>query len=111
ATSYELGEQVTVELPVGDPDNRFEAGAVLASSDVTLELAEDAEVRIDEVSYADSSEHLFVAKPFDEAAFPAAAQDQDFVSVWALGPAKTEICPPAILSLPNSTGLQPNTAV
>jgi hypothetical protein len=110
-TNYELGEQLTVALPTGDPDNRFEAGSLLSSSDVTLELADDAEVRIDVLSYADSSEHLFVAKSFDEAAFPAAAENQNFASVWALGPAKTEICPPATLSLPNSTGLEPNTSV
>lgn len=110
-TDYDLGEQVTVALPKGDPTARFEPGSVLTSSDVNLELDGDAEVTIDELSYADPSEHLFVARAFPDAAFPGAAAGREFVSVWALGPAKTEFCPPAKLSLPNLTDLAPEAEV
>lgn len=110
-TVYDLGEQRTVKFPAADPDNRFEAGETLTSSDAVLTLADDAVTHIDELSYADPSEHLFVAKAFASDAFPQSAEDQDFVSLWALGPAKTEFCPPAALSLPNDSELDPGTAV
>lgn len=108
---YDLGEQHTLKFPAADPDNRFEGGQTLTSSDAELTLADDAVTHIDELSYADPSEHLFVAKAFAEDALPEAAADQDFVSVWAFGPAKTEFCPPATLSLPNETELEPGTNV
>lgn len=108
---YDLGEQRTLKFPAADPDNRFEAGQTLTSSDAKLTLADDTETHIDELSYADPSEHLFVAKAFADGAFPDAANDRDFVSVWAFGPAKTEFCPPATLSLPNETELDPGSQV
>lgn len=110
-TSYDLGEQVTVALPKGDPAARFEPGSVLTSSDVVLELDDAAQITIDELSYADPSEHLFVARAFPDDAFPEAAAGREFVSVWALGPAKTEFCPPAKLTLPNLTDLEPEAEV
>lgn len=110
-TSYELGEQRTVKFPAPDPDNRFEAGLTLVSSDVELSLAKGTETTIDVLSYADPSEHLFVAKAFDADVFPRAAEGQNFVSLWALGPAKTEFCPPAQLTLPNVSELDPETEV
>jgi hypothetical protein len=111
SATYELGEQRTVAFPEADPDDRFEAGNTLTSSGVELTLADETVTTIDVLSYADESEHLFVAKAFDEGAFPQAAEEQGFVSLWALGPAKTEFCPPPELSLPNLTQLEPADAV
>lgn len=104
-TSYALGEQRTVELPKPDPANNFRGGDTLSSGEAELSLEEDTEVNIDTLSYADESEHRFVAAAFDEDRFPDAASGEGFVSLWALGPAKTEFCPPARLSLPNTTQL------
>lgn len=110
-TSYELGEQRTVTFPSADPKNRFDAGKTLSSSGARLSLAQDTETVIDVLSYADPSEHLFVAKAFEPDGFPHAAEGHEFVSLWALGPAKTEFCPPAELSLPNLAELEPKTRV
>lgn len=111
ASTYDLGEQRTVSFPAADPDNRFEGGSTLTSSDVELSLADDTVTTIDVLSYADESEHLFVAQAFEQDGFPEAAEDEGFDSLWALGPAKTEFCPPAQLSLPNVTEVEPGTAV
>lgn len=109
--SYDLGEQRTVLFPPLDADNRFEPGATLTSSNATLVLAEDTETLIDLLSYADESEHVFVARAFEAEGFPESAMARGFESLWALGPGKTEFCPPATLSLPNSTALEPGSAV
>lgn len=110
-TVYDLGEQRTVKFPAADPDNRFDPGSTLVSSGASLALADNTETVIDVLSYADSSEHLFVAKAFEADAFPQAAEDQEFVSLWALGPAKTEFCPPPELALPNLSELESGAKV
>jgi len=110
-TSYDLGEQRTVAFPAADPKNRFEAGKTLTSSGARLSLAEGTDTVVDVLSYADPSEHVFVAKAFEPGGFPDAAEGRDFVSLWALGPAKTEFCPPPELSLPNLAELEPKTRV
>lgn len=109
-TSHDLGKQRTLRLPLDEATDYLEPGKTSTSSGVKVTLSEDATVHIDELSYADPSEHRFVAKGVTEA-FPAAAEGQGFVSLWALGPAKTELCPPAELTLPNSTQLEPESSV
>lgn len=110
-TTHDLGEQRTLRLPLDEATDYFEPGETSTSSDVQLTLSNDAEVHIDELSYADPSEHRFAAAGVTAEAFPEAAEDQGFISLWALGPAKTEFCPPAKLTLPNLTELEPETPV
>lgn len=110
-TTHSLGTQRTLRLPLDEASDYFEPGETSTSSGVRLTLSDDAEVQVDELSYPDPSEHRFVAAGVTARAFPEAAEAHGFVSLWALGPAKTEFCPPAKLTLPNLTELEPETSV
>lgn len=108
---HELGEQPTLRLPDGDAQNRLSAGASLSSSDAELDLSEDVSIKIDRLSYPDESEHVFVAREFEEDLLPQSIAALDFSAVWVFGPQKTEFCPPAKLSVPNTADLKAGSGV
>ncbi len=70
-----------------------------------------ASIKIDRLSYPDESEHVFVARQFEAEVLPQSIADQDFAAVWVFGPQKTEFCPPARLTVPNTTDLAAGSSV
>jgi hypothetical protein len=104
------GDQVTVALPDVRTGMPFEPGTTLSSSGVELALAQDAVVTVNVFDF-DQDERVFLATEFPAASFPAVAESEDFLALFALGPVKTKLCPPAKLRLPNTTGLPAGTQV
>jgi hypothetical protein len=104
---YELGQQATVALPALSSAPRLEAGSMLESGGVRLDLRATA-AKLDLLSYPDDEEHVFVASEFDPARWPEAVpSDQGLEMLFALGPLKTTFCPPAPVRFPNTPGWPP----
>lgn len=109
-TTHEVGTQTTLTLPPAAESSPLEPGSAPTSNGVRLVLADDSDVQFDLLSFPDPEQHVFLAAAWPgEEAFPQAAQELDLVALWALGPLKTEFCPPAALSLPNNTSLPAGT--
>lgn len=109
---HELGTQRTLALPASGKHEPLRAGSRASSSGARLEVDASANVRFDLLSFPDEQAQAFVAAVWPQAEpLPEAAQDLGFVALWALGPLKTEFCPPARLALPNTAALAPGTEV
>ena len=107
--THELGQQYTLALPALNGSTPLRAGEAATSSDASLTVSQEAVIKFDLLSFPDESEHVFVAREFDLDTLPEAVERQQFAAVWAFGPLKTEFCPPAELSLPNTAGFEPAT--
>ncbi len=108
----DVGEQTTVPLLTGKGGDRLEVGAEMTSRGVTLSIAADAQLSLNLLDFPDEADHVFTAYEMPRAVWPDAVADQyDLERVVALGPLKTEICPPAEVRLPNSEGWEPDTEV
>lgn len=105
----ELGTLVAVRLPDFEQGVELRAGATATSDDVTLELASDAVVQFDTLTYEDESQLSFRAARLPSAAIDALGQD--FAVVYTLAPVETHLCPGASVSLSNSAELEPGTEV
>lgn len=99
-----LGDQITLTFPDVATASPLEPGTTVRSEGVELELAADVDIEIPPFDY-DEDERVFVAREFPLDAFPEAVAGQDFVMLVGLGPAHTQLCPPAKLVLPNTAGL------
>lgn len=103
----DLGTLTAVALPDFGEGVTLAAGETVTSGAVTLRLAGDAVVEIDDLSYEDESEWGFRAA---EVKGDALAQlGQDFVAAYALAPLETVICPSPALSIANDAGLAAGT--
>jgi hypothetical protein len=110
--SHDLGEQITVPLLTSAGGDRIAAGSTVSARGVTLNIADDAEVKLNLLQFSDAADHVFTAREVPRAAWPeAVTAEYGFEHVVALGPLETEFCPPAQLELPNSEGWEPGTAV
>jgi hypothetical protein len=105
---YALGDQITLALPPIANAMPFQSGTTLRSGGVELTIASDADVEFDVLAVAED-ERVFLASEFPPDRFPETAQAEDFAALFALGPVKTKLCPPAQLRLPNSNGIAPGT--
>jgi hypothetical protein len=104
-----LGTLTTVRLPSYADGVALVAGESATSGGVTLSLAEDAHVDVNFLDYEDESQQVFRAAALTE---PALAQlKQGFVQGYALSPLETKLCPSPALSLDNTSGLEPGTAL
>lgn len=106
---HELGDQITLTLPDLGSGSALVPGTTLESSGVELTLDPTTTITMDLA--LEDEEEVFLAEEFPREAFPSVAADQDFVAMFALGPPKTKLCPPARLRLPNSTGLSAGSRV
>lgn len=105
----DVGTLTVVTLPALAQGAKLQAGATASSGGVTLTLADDARVEIDELTYEAESEWAFRAAPFSEAVL--AELDQDFALGFSLVPHETVICPPPALSIENTAGLEAGAAL
>jgi hypothetical protein len=105
----ELGTLMTVRLPDFADGVTLAPGETASSGGVSLSIASDAGVEIDTLSYVDASQSGFRAAELPEAA--RTALDPDFVAAFALAPLETRICPSPALSIENTAGLEPGTAL
>jgi hypothetical protein len=103
AGDSELGTLTTVRLPAFEDGAPLEAGKAATSGEVTLTLAADARVEVDELTYEEESQHGFRAVKLPEASL--ALLDNDFAVAYALSPVETRICPSPALSIENSSDL------
>jgi hypothetical protein len=105
ADDTDLGTLTTVRLPSVERSARLTPGEVVSSTGVTLDLAPDARVEVDTLTYEEEESHVFRA-----ASVPAAMLarlDPEFVLAFALAPVETRICPSPALTIENSVGLSP----
>jgi hypothetical protein len=106
---YELGDQVSLALPPLSGADRFASGTTLRSGGAELRLEPNTDVGFDLL--VQEQERVFLASEFPGDRFPEAPQGEGFVALFALGPVKTKLCPPARLRLPNEQGLEPGAKV
>ena len=105
----DLGTLTTVRLPDFSESVAFVPGTSVSSGGVTLQLAVEARVEVDFLTYEDEAQQGFRAAPLTE---PALTQlNQDFVAGFVLSPVETRICPSPALSLENTANLEPGTAL
>ena len=107
AGDSDVGTLTVVALPDFADGAPLVPGEAASSGGVTLSLADDAIVEIDDLTYEDQSEWGFRAAPLSETVL--AQLGQDFVMGFALAPLETVICPSPVLSLENSAGLAAGT--
>jgi hypothetical protein len=105
--STDLGTVTVTALPAFAEGAALSAGESVASGGVTLQLAEDAHVEIDTLSYEEESEWGFRAAALSAASL--AELEQGFVMAFTLAPLETVICPAPALSIENSAELAPGT--
>ncbi len=111
-TELDLGEVRTVRLPDLGTAVPLVAGGSVAYDDFELTLAGETEIGIDGLSFRTAEERGLraVAVPIAEAP-DVVAEGPGLEMVWAATPVETRFCPPAALSVPNSEGWAPGTAV
>ncbi len=111
--THELGSQATIALPSVSSADEFEAGATVSSSGATLTLAGNADIQLDLLSFPEDRDHRFVAVEMPERSWPDAVTSHDLGlgMLYVLGPLKTELCPAAALTLPNSPEWDPGAEV
>lgn len=109
---YALGDQITIALPPVAEGDAFISGKTSISSDAELTLAADATVQYDFLAFPEEEQHVFVARPLLSEDYPDAARLTPALDVvWALGPLKTKLCPPAELRVPNVSGIEVGSQV
>jgi hypothetical protein len=109
---HDLGAVRTVSLPAFADGAELVAGRDVSSGPVTLTLAADAKLEIDILTYTKAEERTFRAAgvPIDQA--PRAVDPSlGFALLFALSPVDTVICPAARMSVSNTPGWAPATAV
>lgn len=104
-----LGTLTTVRLPDFSESVPFAAGTTVSSGGVTLQLAAEARVEVDFLTYEDEAQQGFRAAALPEAALTQL--NQDFAAGFVLSPVETRICPSPALSLENTANLAPGTAL
>lgn len=105
----DLGTLTTVRLPDFSESVAFTPGDSISSGGVTLQLAAEARVEVDLLTYEDEAQQGFRAAALSE---PALTQlNQDFALGFVLSPVETRICPSPALSLENTANLAPGTAL
>lgn len=105
----DVGTLVTVRLPAYEDAAALTPGESASSGGVTLELDPQARVEVNFLDYEIEEQQGFRAAPL-----PAAALEQlepGLVQAYALSPLETHICPSPALSLANTSGLEPGTAL
>lgn len=105
----DLGTLTTVRLPDFSESVPFTPGTTVSSAGVTLQLAAEARVEVDFLTYEDEAQQGFRAAPLPEAALTQL--NQDFALGFVLSPVETRICPNPALSLENSVDLAPGTGL
>ena len=110
-TVHDLGMVPAISLPPAGEASALEAGASVASSGVTLELASDLSLFVDPLDYPEDERGFRAVEvsperlPWlvDEALGPQA--------LFALSPAGATLCPAGALSVPNTLNLEPGAEV
>lgn len=99
AAEYALGSLTTVMFPEPERGAKLLAGTRVSSGPATLELAQDARIEIDRLTYLEEREQTFraVSVPLMQ----AAPFEPTLEFVVAMTPMDTRLCPPAKLSVPN----------
>lgn len=105
----ELGTLTTARLPGFADGSALEPGESIESGGVTLELAANAGIEIDTLTYEEESERTFRAVALPTAAL--AQLSEEFVAGFGLAPLETVICPSPRLKLENTADLAPGTEV
>lgn len=105
----DLGTVQALPLPSYAEGAPFPKSGRVRQGDLTLSLDRNTTLEHDHLSYADS-ELLFRSVAIPIAQHPLAL-DPSFERAYAVAPLGTTFCPPARLSLPNSSGWAPNTEV
>lgn len=103
AASADVGTLVAARLPSAGAT--LAPGGTAASGGVTLELAADAEVIVDSLSYPLPEDQALraVALPVVQSS-ALVASTSGIGIIYGMGPTGTLVCPPAALSVPNSAG-------
>jgi hypothetical protein len=106
----DLGTVYTTVLPAeGVP---IAPGAPAESAGVTLTLAANGTIEIDEATYQTEKSRQFRAAELPgEGLTPLLDHGAGLEHVFTLAPLGARLCPPAALSLPNAEGWAPGTAV
>jgi len=107
-----LGELVAMPLPAFAEGAKFPKAGPVTSGDVTLELASNAKVEHDNLTYSDPSELVFrsVEVPIAESE-KALPPEFGFELAYGLAPIGSTFCPAAGLSLKNTLAWAPGTEV
>jgi hypothetical protein len=115
-TATGTGKIATAKL-AGKPGAALTPGTDAVSGDVTVALAANAAVGIDELVYGTADEQKFraVSIPLTNLGpvLSGAGTPTDFALVYGIAPAETTICPAAKISvsLPSTLGWAPGSAV
>jgi hypothetical protein len=110
--AHDLGQQATIALPSTTGAKPFEPGTTVSSGGVTLGLADELVTKIDFLSYPEERQHRFVAAEIPNEVWPLAVpEDAGLELLFALGPLKTEFCPRARITVPNSLDWETGTEV
>ncbi len=105
----DLGTLTTVHLPSFGEGMPLTPGETATSAGVSLTLTDNARVEIDTLTYEDETEYGFRAALVPDDAL--AKLDQGFVLAFTLAPLETRICPSPSLTIENSIGLTPGSAL
>jgi hypothetical protein len=98
-----FGNVVTAKLPAANQGEKLVPGASATSAGVNLEIAANATIAFDLLTYPDAADQLFrVAEVPLGADVPAVDPALNIEAVFGLAPLETEICPAAKVTVPNT---------
>lgn len=106
----DLGELVTLPLPLLAQGTKFPKTGPVTNGDVTIHLESNSTVEHDLLTYSDDSELVFrsVAVPIAEST-QALPPSFGFELAYGLAPLGSTFCPPAKVSLKNTLNWPPGT--
>jgi len=108
----DLGVVRSVRLPPLEDAVPLTPGSRVRSGGLTLELAADATVKIDKLTFRDPAEHGLRAVRVPLESAPAVVREgPELEIVFAATPVETRFCPPAALSIDNHLGWPAGTDV
>ncbi len=112
AAAQDLGTVVALPLPTLADGAPFPKSGDLSHGDLTLHLGSSTSVTLDLLSYPDDEQHVFrtVPVPLDRST-KALPPSFGFELAYGAAPLLTKFCPAAPLSVKNTLGWDPGTAV
>ncbi len=108
----DVGRVVAVPLPSNAEGAAFPPCGSVTNGDLTLRLEPGTSIDIDELSYPDAPEQVFRSAPVPLSDSPLAFPDSfGFELGYGVAPLLTKFCPAAGLSVKNTLGWDPGSAV